>query len=128
MAKAGASLQVLDADEVADLISTEIHCDGLIDHRGGNLHPLNYALGLGAALIRAGAAIHGHSRAIQQENAGIGYKIETSGGVLRADKVPVPQSCRSAKHPRTCAFCCFVTEWTRKVGSSWVGAVHMMTV
>lgn len=83
----GAPVQVLDAREVADMIGTEVYVGGLIDHRGGNLHPLNYALGLASAATRAGAAVHERSRAIRLEKAGERYKIETSGGVLRADRV-----------------------------------------
>jgi len=83
----GAPIQVLNADEVSDLIGTKIYCGGLIDHRGGNLHPLNYALGLAVAAIRAGAVVHEHNRAIRLEKAGEGYKIETPGGVLQAGKV-----------------------------------------
>ncbi|NRB16682.1 MAG: FAD-binding oxidoreductase [Rhodobacteraceae bacterium] len=85
--KRGAPLQVLDADEIAGLIGTEVYIGGLLDHRGGNLHPLNYALGLAVAAKRAGSVLHGHSRAIRLEKAGEGYKVETSGGVLQAGKV-----------------------------------------
>lgn len=83
----GAPLRMLDADEIAEMIGTTAYRGGLIDPRGGNLHPLNYALGLAHAAIRAGARIHGHSRALRLETGAGGYRIETSGGTLKAGKV-----------------------------------------
>lgn len=83
----GAPVDILGATEVAALVGTEIYCGGLIDHRGGNLHPLNYALGLATAAIQAGAVVHEHSRAKGLEKSGEGYKLKTSTGVLRANRV-----------------------------------------
>ncbi len=83
----GADVAPLDAGEIAALIGTDAYCGGLIDRRGGNLHPLNYALGLAGAAQRAGAVLHGHSRALHLENTGDGYRITTAKGSLRADRV-----------------------------------------
>jgi len=83
----GADVAPLSAAEIAALIGTEAYCGGLIDRRGGNLHPLNYALGLAEAAQRAGAVLHGHSRALRLEKTADSYRITTSGGSLLADRV-----------------------------------------
>ena len=55
----GASMQRLNTVEVAQLLGTEAYVGGIVDPRGGNIHPLNYALGLADAAIAAGAKICG---------------------------------------------------------------------
>ncbi|SDE12401.1 NAD(P)/FAD-dependent oxidoreductase [Ruegeria marina] len=83
----GAAVEPLDAAGIADLSGSAAYRGGLIDHRGGNLHPLNYALGLAAAAVRAGAAIHGHSRVLRIEADGSTHILTTTGGSLRARRV-----------------------------------------
>lgn len=83
----GAPLRCLDAEEIAQMTGTPVYCGGLIDPRGGNLHPLNYALGLVKAAIDAGAVVHGQSRALKLERAAGGHVIRTAQGVLHAGKV-----------------------------------------
>lgn len=83
----GAAVESLDAGQVAQMIGTDAYRGGLIDRRGGNLHPLNYALGLADAALRAGAVIHGHSRALGIDRDGGRYRISTAGGSLTAGKV-----------------------------------------
>jgi glycine/D-amino acid oxidase-like deaminating enzyme len=46
------------------LLGTPGYIGGIIDRRGGNLHPLNYALGLAEAAERAGARLHDDSRVV----------------------------------------------------------------
>ncbi|MDK3018166.1 NAD(P)/FAD-dependent oxidoreductase [Pseudodonghicola flavimaris] len=83
----GAAVEPLGAQDVTDLIGTPVYCGGLIDRRGGNLHPLNYALGLAAAARRAGARIYGQSRATGLERAGAGFRLSTAGGQVTARRV-----------------------------------------
>ena len=74
------------------MIGTDVYCGGLIDLRGGNIHPLNYALGLADAALAAGTRIYGHSRA-RSLDKGAGrhetgkHVIRTDAGVLSANKV-----------------------------------------
>lgn len=86
-ARRGAPVRMLSRAEVADLMGTEAYLGGTLDARGGNLHPLNYALGLAEAARRAGAVLHSHSRAMQLGRDGDGYVIQTAGGRLRARRV-----------------------------------------
>lgn len=58
----GAAVEPLERAEMAQLLGTRAYAGGLIDRRGGNLHPLNYALGLAAAAERWGARLYGNSR------------------------------------------------------------------
>ena len=83
----GVPIQILNSTEIEEMIGTNEYCGGTLDPRGGNLHPLNYVLGLAKATISAGVTIHGRSKArkIVKENGG--YEIHTDNGVLRASKV-----------------------------------------
>ena len=83
----GGPLRLLTRDETAQMIGTDVYCGGVIDPRGGNVHPLNYALGLADAAIAAGARIHGHSKALSLKQEGGQHVIETAHGRLGADKV-----------------------------------------
>ena len=66
----GADLKLLSREEVSAMIGTDAYVGGVLDPRGGNVHPLNYALGLADAALRAGAGVFGHSRALSRERRG----------------------------------------------------------
>lgn len=83
----GGPLRLLTRDETAQMIGTDIYYGGAIDPRGGNVHPLNYALGLADAAIAAGVRIHGHSKALSLTQEAGQHVIRTAHGRLRADKV-----------------------------------------
>lgn len=83
----GAEVELLSREEVAEMIGTPVYAGGLIDRRGGNLHPLNYALGLAEAAKKAGAAVHGQSRVTGATREGATHVLRTSRGTVRAGKV-----------------------------------------
>lgn len=85
----GAPIRVLQRDEIARMIGTDSYVGGLIDPRGGNLHPLNYALGLAATAQHAGANIHGQSRVRSLSTERGGYRVATVRGAVRARRVLV---------------------------------------
>ncbi len=85
----GAPLRMLTREETADLLGCDAYSAAMIDQRGGNLHPLNYALGLADAALRAGASIHGQSRVTGFEMRGDHHLLRTEGGTVRAAKVLV---------------------------------------
>ena len=85
----GAPLRMLSKGETADLLGTGQYLAGMIDERGGNLHPLNYALGLATAAQRAGAVLHGQSRALRLDSNDSGHVIHTAKGTLKAHRVLV---------------------------------------
>ena len=79
-ARRGAPLRMLDRETTATLLGTGIYRGATMDERGGNLPPLNYALGLAAAAIRAGATLHGGCRGVVHEARGSGHWLRTFGG------------------------------------------------
>jgi glycine/D-amino acid oxidase-like deaminating enzyme len=85
----GAKVDDLDADEIESLLGTDCYVGGIIDRRGGNLHPLNYALGLADAAERAGARIHGSSPVTGIEAQGERISVRTASGRVTARRVLV---------------------------------------
>lgn len=83
----GVPLHLLSRDEAAAVLGTSAYRGAMIDPRGGNLHPLNYALGLAQAAQAAGARIHGHSRVTALAAEGAGHVLRTEAGELRARRV-----------------------------------------
>ena len=85
----GASMQCLNAVEIAQLLGTEAYVGGIVDPRGGNIHPLNYALGLANAAIAAGAKICGQTKVEAVVTGGSFHTIISAHGKVRARKVLV---------------------------------------
>jgi glycine/D-amino acid oxidase-like deaminating enzyme len=57
------------------------------DRRGGDLNPLLYARGLSAAALRAGARLHGGTRATRVSRAGREWRVATATGSVTAAHV-----------------------------------------
>ncbi|MEM1352995.1 MAG: FAD-binding oxidoreductase [Pseudomonadota bacterium] len=83
----GADVIPLDQSEMARHTGTDTYLGGLIDKRGGNLQPLNFALGLADAADRHGARLYGHSPVIKIDRLGNGFKVRAAQGSVKADKV-----------------------------------------
>jgi glycine/D-amino acid oxidase-like deaminating enzyme len=83
----GAPVENLDRAQVDALLGGGDYVGGLIDRRGGGVHPLNYALGLARAAQAAGATVHGQTPAAALRAEGDGWVIETPGGRVRARRV-----------------------------------------
>lgn len=86
-AKQGVELKILDKAEVTALIGSDVYVGGMLDPRGGNLHPLNYTLGLAEAAQKAGAQICGQTPALSLTREGAVQVITTPKGEIRAAKV-----------------------------------------
>ncbi len=86
----GAEYDEVSRQEMADMVGADAYIGGVIDRRGGNIHPLNYALGLADAAERAGAVIHGHSRAISFASTGDEVTVTTEAGEVKARRALVP--------------------------------------
>ncbi|WP_371344862.1 NAD(P)/FAD-dependent oxidoreductase [Ancylobacter sp. IITR112] len=76
----------LSREELRAIVGTDVYHGGMIDHGGGHLHPLNFALGLAEAARRAGARLYEQSRALRIEE-GAKVRIVTSAGSVEADWV-----------------------------------------
>ena len=83
----GAMVESWNAGQVAAATGTRRYIAASFDPRGGSVNPLSLARGLAAAATEAGAVIHGDSRALKLERAGLGWRIETAGGSVQAGKV-----------------------------------------
>ncbi len=85
----GADYDDVSHSDMADMIGSDAYIGGVIDHRGGNIHPLNYALGLADAAERAGAVIHGGSRVAEIQPTATGVTVTTAKGVVAARRTLV---------------------------------------
>ena len=83
----GAPVELLEGAALARLTGTERYPGALWDRRGGDLNPLSYARGLAAAALRAGARVHGKTRALALERAGSGWRVATASGAVKAQHV-----------------------------------------
>jgi len=82
------SLQWLERDEMRSIWSTDRYLGGLLDLRSGHLHPLNYALGIGAAAKAAGVRIF-EETTVTGLQIGDPAIVSTPGGRVRARYVAV---------------------------------------
>ena len=85
----GAIVEGLSAHDIAQMLGTRGYIGGVIDRRGGKLHPLNYALGLAQVAENLGAHIHGNSRVIDLAKQGNDIVVKTQIGQVKAHKVLV---------------------------------------
>ncbi|SDT20977.1 gamma-glutamylputrescine oxidase [Halopseudomonas xinjiangensis] len=86
-----ASLQALgydrltfhDRTSLTGLVAADYHA-GVMDEGGGDLHPLNYVLGLGDAAARAGARVFEQSAVLDWQEDAAGVVVRTATGQVRA--------------------------------------------
>lgn len=83
----GVAVDPLTGDEIESLLGARTYIGGVIDRPGGNLHPLNYALGLADAAERQGARIHGDSRVTGIDSTSEGVVVATAIWRVTAQKV-----------------------------------------
>ena len=80
-------IRFVGRDEVRSLVAGGNYHGGSIDQRGGQLHPLNLALGIARAADAAGATLHADSCATAIEPSGTAWRIRTSAGSVTAPTV-----------------------------------------
>ena len=83
------SVRTLSKDEIETRVGTSAYASGLIDERGGNLHPLKYARGLAAACLSLGVKIFPSSPALSVERIDGQWVVATEDGRVRAESVVV---------------------------------------
>lgn len=81
----GAPVEFLGRDAIAAAAGTDRYLCGTLDRRGGSVNPLGYARGLAEAAMRAGAAVHGDTKATAVTRRGNGWAVATPGGSVTAD-------------------------------------------
>jgi glycine/D-amino acid oxidase-like deaminating enzyme len=82
-----APVELLSGQALAEMTGTDRYQVALFDRRGGDLNPLSYARGLARAALRAGAAIHGRTRAMNLHKRGPMWQVATPSGTLTAPQV-----------------------------------------
>ncbi|WP_283190402.1 FAD-binding oxidoreductase [Pseudomonas sp. PMCC200344] len=78
-------LRFIPRAELPQWVASERYQAGLFDPEGGHLNPLKLALGLAAAIERAGGRIYEQSKALSYREAGDQYVVTTEHGSIRAD-------------------------------------------
>jgi gamma-glutamylputrescine oxidase len=82
-------LEMVDRAGLDRIVKTGIYAGGMIDHRGGHIHPLNLVLGEAAAAESLGATIHDGSAVTGIEDRGSEVLVRTEAGLVRAGTVLV---------------------------------------
>ncbi|WP_118133897.1 FAD-binding oxidoreductase [Oceanicella sp. SM1341] len=78
------SVRYLEPAEVSDMLGTKVFSAGMIDMASGHIHPLNFARGLAAAALSAGAVINERSQ-VTGISQGPKVTVRTEGGSVTAD-------------------------------------------
>ncbi len=83
------NVRALNKGDIERLVGTSVYQRGLLDSRGGNLHPLKYARGLAKACITNGVSIFHDSPALAIENMEGKWLVKTNEGSISAEIVVV---------------------------------------
>lgn len=88
-AKAGNNtLRLLDRAETQQVVGTDLYCGGLLDMRGGHIHPLNLVAGEAVAFEHLGGVIYENSR-VTGVDTGAHPVVRTAEGEVHAKQVVV---------------------------------------
>jgi glycine/D-amino acid oxidase-like deaminating enzyme len=82
-----APVEVVEGARLQSVTGTDRYPAAMWDRRGGDLNPLSYARGLARAALRAGAAVHGGTRALGLKKEGREWRVTTPSGTVTADTV-----------------------------------------
>jgi glycine/D-amino acid oxidase-like deaminating enzyme len=89
-------LRVISRDDLASEIGSGIYFGGIVDETSAGVNPARYVAGLGAAALRAGAAIYEDVRvqsiSRKTQNGGGKFEVKTTRGVISATSVMVATS------------------------------------
>lgn len=86
-AEAGADVELLDRDRLAQLLGSTSYRTGWLDKRGGCLNPLGYVRGLARAAAGLGVAIFAQSPVRRIERTASGYQLRTGDGSIEAEQI-----------------------------------------
>lgn len=79
------SVEPLSREEIRALVGSQAYHGGVLDKGAGHLHPLNFALGLAAAAVAAGAQVHEGTAVLRFEDRGSVTVSAEGGGTVTAD-------------------------------------------
>lgn len=95
LVKRGIQARLLSAADVDGMVGTRRYQGGLLDPRGGNLHPLDLARELARVATEAGARLHAESRALSLARVGDRWEVATEHGRVLAHQVVVATNAHS---------------------------------
>jgi glycine/D-amino acid oxidase-like deaminating enzyme len=87
LARRGAPVELLEGSRLEQATGTARYRIAMLDRRGGDLNPLSFARGLARAALKAGAAVHGGTRALALQRAGAHWQVATAAGTVTARQV-----------------------------------------
>lgn len=76
------SQEMLSRDEMRTHVNSDLYAGGMIDHKGGHIHPLNLALGEAAAFEKNGGTIFEHSPVISVDAEAAQPVVQTANGQI----------------------------------------------
>lgn len=82
-----APVELLSKSEIRSLIGSNTYSGGILDQRGGKLHPLNFVVGLAQLAQQRGISIYQECPVLGIKPNGEGYKIDCPNGQIFAEKV-----------------------------------------
>jgi gamma-glutamylputrescine oxidase len=93
------TVRILDRHEVTAEIGGGRHVGGWLDPRGAGIHPLNYARGFAAALVKRGVPIFARSPVQRLIDNNDGVRLETPTGVVKARQVVIATNAYTDTEP-----------------------------
>ena len=85
----GFDVELLDRERTRALLGTDRYHAAMLDRRAGNLHPLNYVLGLAEGAISVGATVHTASPVRRLVRNARGWRAETDTGAVTAERAVI---------------------------------------
>ena len=79
-------MQLLEADQVHQIVQSDVYAGAMTDMGSGHLHPLNLLLGEAAAAQQLGAHLHQHSR-VERIDYGLRVTVHTASGRVSANQL-----------------------------------------
>lgn len=86
-ANVGVEWEVLGPERVGEVVGDSPFTTALFEPEGIGIQPARFVFGLAERAARAGARLVSGCEAVSYEQQGSGFKVETSGGAVRAGQV-----------------------------------------
>ena len=85
----GFEVELLDGEHTRTLLGTDRYHAAMLDKRAGNIHPLNYVLGLADGAMSLGATVHTESPVVRLVRTGDGWRAETVRGAVTGESAVI---------------------------------------
>lgn len=85
----GEETSIVAADKLEAEIGSGVFCGGVLSHRGGTIHPLNFVCGLAGGLQASGVSLFEESPVLSIRREAADAILETHQGRVRASQVVV---------------------------------------